>query len=158
MALLPIPGIMTENTPISIKRINTKDPLYSSERELRNSILLRPIGLPDHAWEMHDEQSWHFVAVSNNKVIGCVVLFPVEQEAHQAQLMQMAVETNNQGTGVGKLLVGALLDFCRSVGIREIICHARTEAVSFYLKLGFEIYGAPFTEVGLPHRYMRIYI
>jgi hypothetical protein len=46
-------------------------------RELRNKILLRPIGIPDHAWEMHDKKSWHFVAVENDVVIGCVVLVPL---------------------------------------------------------------------------------
>jgi len=151
-------GITTYNTLISVKRIHTKDPLYASERELRNRILLRPIGLPDYAWEMHDGQSWHFVALANNKVIGCVVLFPMKHETHQAQLMQMTVETNEQGKGVGRLLVSALLNFCKSVNIGEVVCHARNEAVPFYLKLGFEIYGAPFNEVGLPHRYMRIFI
>jgi predicted GNAT family N-acyltransferase len=68
----------------------------------------------------------------------------------------MAVETNQQRKGIGKLLVEELLSFCKSNGIKEIICHARNNAVSFYLNLGFEIYGAPFVEVGIQHYLMRI--
>jgi ribosomal protein S18 acetylase RimI-like enzyme len=45
--------------------------------------------------------------------------------------MQMAVETNQQRKGIGKLLVEELLSFCKSNGIKEIICHARNNAVSF---------------------------
>jgi predicted N-acetyltransferase YhbS len=38
--------------------------------------------------------------------------------------MQMAVETNQQRKGIGKLLVEELLSFAKC-GIKEIICHAK---------------------------------
>jgi predicted GNAT family N-acyltransferase len=141
---------------ISIQLIDTKSPLYQMERELRNKILLRPIGIPDHAWEMHDEKSWHFVAIDNDITIGCVVLVPLNSEQTKAQLMQMAVETNLQGKGIGQLLVNELLSFCKSKGIEKVVCHSRENAVPFYLNLGFEIYDAPFVEVGIKHSHMRI--
>jgi predicted GNAT family N-acyltransferase len=34
----------------------------------------------------------------------------------------------------------------------------RNNAVSFYLNLGFEIYDAPFVEVGIQHYHMRIQV
>ena len=141
---------------IKIKLINTKDPLYQQERELRNKVLLRPIGIPDHAWEMNDETSWHFVAVQNEEVIGCVVLFPLDNSGQQTQLKQMAVENNYQGKGIGKLLVNELLSFCKMKGIKEVVCHARDNSVKLYLSLGFEIYGDSFVEVGIPHSHMKI--
>jgi predicted GNAT family N-acyltransferase len=143
---------------ISIQLIDTKNALYQMERELRNKILLRPIGIPDHAWEMHDKKSWHFVAVENDVVIGCVVLVPLDTAQSKTQLMQMAVETNQQGKGIGKLLVNELLSFCKSKTIGEVVCHSRENAVAFYLKSGFEIYDAPFVEVGVKHSHMRINI
>jgi predicted N-acetyltransferase YhbS len=39
--------------------------------------------------------------------------------------MQMAVETNQQRKGIGKLLVEELLSFLQINGIKEIICHAK---------------------------------
>lgn len=143
---------------ISIQLIDTKHALYQAERELRNKILLRPIGVPDHAWEMNDEKSWHFVAVEDNKVIGCVVLVPLNSDQTKTQLMQMAVETNQQGKGIGKMLVKELLAFSLSKGIKEVVCHSRKDAVPFYLNLGFEIYGEPFVEVGIQHSHMRVNI
>lgn len=140
---------------IEVQQINTKSPLYDAERELRNEILLRPIGVPDHAWEMHDEKSWHFVAIDNSEVIGCVVLVPLDDSGKTTQLIQMAVKDTYQGKGVGKKLVDALEQFALATGIELIECHAREVAVRFYVKLGYEIYGEPFEEVGLPHRYMR---
>lgn len=143
---------------ISIQLIDTANDLYQLERELRNEILLRPIGIPDHAWEMHDEKSWHFVAIENDNVIGCVVLVPLDQEQTKTQLMQMAVETNQQGKGIGKLLVNELLAFSKSKGIKEVVCHSRDNAVPFYLNLGFEIFDDPFVEVGIQHYHMKINI
>ena len=143
---------------IFIKLINTKDSLYQKERQLRNRVLLRPIGLPDHAWEMKDEHSWHFEAVEDHRVIGCVVLFPIDSEMHKAQLMQMAVESELQGKGIGKLLVNELLKFCKTKGIKEVVCHSRENAVQFYLQMGFEVYDEPFVEVGIPHSHMRLFL
>jgi predicted GNAT family N-acyltransferase len=68
------------------------------------------------------------------------------------------VETNQQRKGIGKLLVKELLSFCNANGIKEVVCHARDNAVPFYLNLGFEIYDKPFMEVGISHSHMRIHL
>lgn len=39
-------------------------------------------------------------------------------------------------------------------GHERLMLHARESAVPFYLRLGYEIEGEPFTEVGLTHRLM----
>ncbi|WP_417363834.1 GNAT family N-acetyltransferase [Galbibacter sp.] len=141
---------------ITIKTITTNDSHYPAMRELRNRILLRPIGLKDGAWEMQDEESWHFVALENDRVIGCAVLVPLQDKPKRAQLMQMAVDTNLQGKGVGKLIVTEMVSFASKNKFEEISCHSRDSAVDFYVKLGFEVYGEAFEEVGIPHRHMRI--
>ncbi len=143
---------------IDIKIIDSFHALYRQEQELRNKVLLRPIGLADHAWEMHDNKSFHFVAVENKKVVGCVVLFPLSETDNQAQLLQMAVETNQQGKGIGKLLIKELVKFAKENDIKAVVCHARDNAVPFYQSLNFEIYDEPFLEVGIQHYHMRILI
>ncbi|MBZ4187289.1 GNAT family N-acetyltransferase [Niabella sp. 3A5MI-3] len=110
--------------------------------------------MPDHSWEMDDHKAWHFVAVENDNVVGCVILVPLNNG--QAQLKQMAVETTYQSKGIGRLLVGALLAFAKEQRLKEIVCHAQDTAIPFYIKNGFEIYDEPFVEVGVPHHHMRI--
>ena len=51
-----------------IRRIDMENPLYQKERELRNKVLLRPIGISDFGWEMNDSVSWHFVALDKSNV------------------------------------------------------------------------------------------
>ena len=140
---------------IVIQRISIDNPLYQLERELRNRVLLRPIGVPDYGWEMHDRKSWHFVALDGENVVGCVVLVPLDNTDRKTQLIQMAVTRSFQGKGIGTGLISELIKFAKSQGIKEIICHARENAVPFYLKLQFEVYGEPFQEVGILHRHMK---
>lgn len=135
-----------------------EDPLYQKERDLRNRILLRPIGIPDNAWEMNDSRAWHFVALDDGRVLGCVLLVPLEEIGNRAQLIQMAVETEWQRKGIGDLLVRYLLEFARNNGIREILIHARDNTTDFYGKFGFEVYGETFEEVGVLHRHMRMFL
>ena len=141
-----------------IIRIEMDNPLYQKERELRNQVLLRPIGIPDFGWEMNDKNSWHFVAVEDAKVIGCVILFPLNEEKSKAQLMQMAVDNSWQGKGVGKLLVQSLMAFATAVEIKEIEIHSRAEVTTFYEQLGFQVYGDEFEEVGIKHRLLHLKI
>ena len=143
---------------ITIKRITLDNPLYQAERELRNQILLRPIGIPDYSWEMYDRQSWHFVALHGDRLMGCVVLVPLDEINQKAQLIQMAVDESMQGRGIGTLLVQELLKFAKAQGLTEVTCHARQEAVAFYRKFQFEVYDKPFEEVGLMHRHLKIEI
>ena len=137
-----------------VVQINMYSPLYQKERELRNMVLLRPIGIPDFGWEMNDSKSWHFIALEQGKLIGCVLLLPLD--AKKGQLMQMAVEHSWQGKGIGKLLVDSLLVFARKAGLEEIEIHSRSEVTSFYEQLGFQIIGEEFKEVGIKHRYMSL--
>ncbi|SFW49970.1 Acetyltransferase (GNAT) family protein [Sinomicrobium oceani] len=139
-----------------IKNITTDEPQYQAMRELRNRVLLRPLGIPDHSWEMHDHRSWHFVALEGDEVVGCAVLVPSDNDEGMAQLIQMAVDPDIQGKGTGKLLLREVIRFAAARELKEIRCHSRQYAVRFYEKSGFVTYGSTFTEVGIPHRYMKL--
>ncbi len=141
-----------------IIRIEMDNPLYQKERELRNKVLLRPIGIPDFGWEMNDKKSWHFVAMDKLELIGCVLLVPLNKEKSKGQLIQMAVESTWQGKGVGKLLVQSLIAFASAIGIKEIEIHSRAEVTTFYEQLGFQVYGDEFEEVGIKHRLLHLKI
>jgi predicted GNAT family N-acyltransferase len=67
----------------------------------------------------------------------------------------MAVEPARQGTHVGQALVRELEQEVSRRGFRTVTLHARETAVGFYARLGYQVFGEPFTEVGVPHRHMR---
>lgn len=150
---------------IQIRRITRDDPLYRQECQLREQVLLNSVGL-DHgsfceAYPGYEERFEHFVAVlehpSGPRVVGCALLLPGEPEAHQGKLMQMAVDPQRQGEGLGRRLVVAIEGRAfGELGLTELYCHSQTTASGFYGKLGWQIDGDEFTEAGVPHYRMSI--
>lgn len=69
---------------------------------------------------------------------------------------RMAVLASHRGTGVGRLVLEALLARARERGMREAILNAQTYACGFYARSGFVAEGAEFMEAGIPHRVMRL--
>ena len=47
-----------------------------------------------------------------------------------------------------------LIAFAQETKVSEIQIHARDDVTSFYERLGFEVVGEPFEEVGIKHRHM----
>jgi N-acetylglutamate synthase-like GNAT family acetyltransferase len=146
-----------------IRRITMNDPLYPQECALRESVLLGPLGLSlaDLRREFPgvEERFEHFVAVfdhpSGPRVIGCAALLPNFPEPGVGKLMQMAVDLQRQGEGIGRSLVVAVERRAfGELGLSELFCHARLPACGFYSSLGWRFDGGVFQEVGIDHRRM----
>lgn len=146
-----------------IRRITREDPLYPQEVALRESVLLGPIGLDLPKFEAMfpgaEERFEHFVAVINHpsgpRVVGCALLLPGYPDPGTGKLMQMAVDPQRQGEGLGTRLVVALERRAfGELGLRELFCHARDTAYGFYSSLGWDFDSETFTEAGVPHRRM----
>lgn len=69
-------------------------------------------------------------------------------------MRQVAVQADLQGQGLGRILVEFSEATARAHGFARMVLNARDTAVNFYLRLGYEIEGEPFTEVTIPHRRM----
>ena len=145
------------------RRINASDPLYPQACALRESVLLRPLG-KDFAWFMEryaetERRAEHFVAVvhhpAGRRVVGVVLLIPDFPEAGVGKLMQMAVDLQRQGEGIGKrLVIEVETRAFGELGLREVFCHAQNSAMGFYERLGWAADPAEFTEAGTAHHRM----
>lgn len=187
-AQIPSPAPAHRRLPrvIRIERIDTNHPLYAQECELRDRVLLQPIGLDMDRYRAEfpgsDEKAVHFVAVidlptgepgGEARVVGCVLLRPEvsgpddsgpnkpgpdKSKPGSGQLVQMAVDPQRQGEGIGRRLVAELESYAflppesGGLGLGELSCHARMPAVSFYERCGWEIVGETFQEVGIDHK------
>jgi len=128
--------------------------LYEGELELRFRVLREPLGhtRADVAFPF-EADSLHLVAHQGGAVLGCVLFNP--EDAHGGRLFQMAVAPHLQGQGLGARLVRALEAELARRGFRQVHLHAREHAIPFYERLGYAVFGEPYTEVGIPHRNMR---
>ena len=134
--------------------IHPGHPLYAGELELRFKVLREPLGYTRAQVAFPFEaDSLHLVAHQGDTVLGCVLFNP--EDSHGGRLFQMAVDPRLQGQGLGALLVRTLETELGKRGFTHVHLHARAPVVPFYERLGYAVYGEPFTEVGIPHRHMR---
>jgi N-acetylglutamate synthase-like GNAT family acetyltransferase len=120
--------------------------------ELRRAVLRRPLGLDFTSAQLAAEAGQrHLGAWDEGRAIGCLAL---SSSGDEARMRQVAVAPDAQGRGVGRRLVAESEAEARRLGARRMTLHARQTAVAFYERLGYACEGAPFAEVGLPHRSM----
>jgi predicted GNAT family N-acyltransferase len=70
-------------------------------------------------------------------------------------MRQVAIEPSLQGQGIGSSLIKYSELVARKAVYTSMVLHARDTAVPFYQKLGYQIEGDLFEEVGIPHYAMR---
>lgn len=151
---------------IKIRRITPSDPLFPQEVALREDVLLGPIGLDAASFRAmfpeggDAEQNFeHFVAVFDHpggaRVVGTALLLPNYPKPGTGKLMQMAVDRQRHGEGIGTQLVVAIERRAfGELGLAEVFCHARDTALGFYSSLGWAFDSDTFQEAGVPHRRM----
>ncbi|MDR6764289.1 GNAT superfamily N-acetyltransferase [Flavobacterium sp. 2755] len=90
----------------------------------------------------------HFGLFNNEDLIGIISLFnkinPIFAEKSQAQIRGMAVLETHQKKGFGEALVKHCETYCNDNKVDLIWFNARTAAVGFYRKMGYQPLGEPF--------------
>lgn len=130
-------------------------PEYDRMVRLRTEVLRKPLGLVFTEEQLSSEyDSYHIGAFSVDEVAltGCMILTPMSNG--DMKMRQVAVDPTLQGQGIGQRMVEFAEVFAARQGAHQIVLHARENAISFYEKLGYKIDKEPFTEVGIPHRFM----
>ena len=148
----PMPG----PDDIVIREVAHGSPEYLAAVELRRDVLRRPLGLDYSEAQLAAEASQvHLVAygsLEGGEALGCMSLG--RRPDGSGQIRQAAVRHDQQGRGVGRLLVEALETAARRRGDPRIVLHARCPVIGFYERLGYRVEGPEFDEVGIPHRMM----
>jgi GNAT superfamily N-acetyltransferase len=76
----------------------------------------------------------------------------IERRGDRGYFGMLAVDPDQQGRGLGRLLVTAAEEYCREAGCRFLdisVVNLRTELPGFYRQFGFTPYGtAPFQDPG----------
>lgn len=75
-------------------------------------------------------------------------------EGDHARLGRIAVSSAERGRGTGRLVVEALEQVARSLGLPRVRLHAQQDVVGFYERLQYVVSGPPDLEAGISHRWM----
>ena len=125
----------------------------SQERDnlvlIRKTVFVDEQKVPeDIEWDEDDEQASHFLALIDNKPIGCGRL------KSNGQLSRLSVLPDYRNNGIGRELLNTLENKARSLAYPEVFLHAQTHATSFYEAAGYTTNGGVFMEANIPHRLM----
>jgi predicted GNAT family N-acyltransferase len=121
---------------------------------IRRAVFIEEQGIPEaDEWDTADPVSLHVLAgASKCDAVGTGRLEPT------GKLGRVAVLPQYRGSGVGSRIVAYLVNQATVLGFARVYLHAQASAVVFYERLGFQVDGPEFDEVGIPHRRMRQWI
>ena len=142
------------------RQIAFGSPEYALSLALRQKVLRQPLGVFLSQADLRGEdQQLHFglfaeegglFAEEDVRLLACLVINPLSPST--AKLRQMAVAPDSQRQGLGQMLVKETESFLKNRGMQTVELHARTSAMDFYKKLGYEPSGPVFSEVGIEHQ------
>ncbi len=105
---------------------------------LRYEVLRKPWNQPlGSEKDEQEDTSVHAFIKENNTVLAVCRLQLNNPE--QGQIRYMGVKPNKQGKGLGKIIISFLEEEARVLGAKEIILHARENALEFYKSCGYSI-------------------
>lgn len=131
-----------------------------TEEELQAILKLRYLILrapwqqaADTATDHLEAQSYNaYIANENNEVLACGRL--QVNEGGVAQVRFMAVLTNMQGKGLGKLILQALEKKALELNLNSVELQARENAVPFYKSCGYNVVEETFKLWGIIQHYL----
>jgi GNAT superfamily N-acetyltransferase len=125
-----------------IPRVTIRESVGGEDLEriiaLRYEILRKPhnLSLADASFPGDsDVNTVHLLAVFDERVVGCLTL-KFMPDSSEAQLRGMAIATQYQNQGIGRLLMDAAHDRARVSG-KSLWCNARFSAIGFYERNGW---------------------
>lgn len=138
---------------MGLRQIDHGSKEYFQMVQLRSQILREPLGLRFSQEELEKEKDdILIVAFEDDEVLGCCVISILDRTTFR--LRQMAVLPNYQRKGIGASILNYVENIARDKGCIKIMMHSRLTAIGFYKRMGYQVVGDIFEEVGLPHRYM----
>lgn len=100
-----------------------------------------------------DAEAIHFLATQEGVPVGTARVLVVDGKA---KIGRVCVMKSARGTGQGKALVRAAVDWARDAGLRSAVLGAQLSALEFYEAMGFSAYGDVFDDAGIDHRMMEL--
>jgi predicted N-acetyltransferase YhbS len=135
---------------VRYRTITTIDTEYVQEKELRDRVLRRPLGLTLSSKDLSGENDQVHIVVQDDsgQVIGCVLVVFI---GVQAKARQLAVDERWRGKGIGRELMRRAEAAARERKFDRLMLHGRVVSATFFERLGYAVVSEVFTEVTIPH-------
>ena len=123
--------------------------------KLRRTVFIEEQNVPeDEEVDGDDPHCTHVLARDKGKPIGAARFQYIDDKA---KIQRVCVLHEARGTGLGAAIIDKILEIVKEEGKASVaILGSQSHAVSFYEKLGFEVYGDEYLDAGILHRDMKI--
>lgn len=140
--------------PTFFREISFGSDQYRCACALRDAVLRAPLGLPLSADDLQGEaDQLHFgLFTDSGELLACVIAIAVSVD--HAKIRQTAVSSAYRRQGLGRRIMTELESVLAGRNFKSLSLHARSTAVGFYKKLGYETIGDEFIEITVQHRKM----
>ena len=132
-------------------RLGDWDALGLHAQAIRTEVFIEEQQIPiEMEWDESDAHCVHAVAFNRfGRPLATGRLLP--HAPGVARIGRMASIQAVRGSGVGRLVLDALMDAAKARGDHALLLHAQTSAQGFYARAGFVPAGPVFEEAGIAH-------
>jgi len=130
----------------------TEQPQMEQAWAIRRLVFIEEQHVPEELeMDADDAHAIHALALDGNQPVGCGRMV-----AHDdyVKIGRMAVLHERRGEGIGREILGFLMERAKRQGFGRAVLHAQLTAEGFYLKNGYTPDGEVFEEAGIAHRRM----
>jgi len=119
---------------------------------IRRLVFIEEQHVPEEIeMDSDDAHALHALASDGSGPVGCGRM--VSHDGY-VKIGRMAVLRERRGEGIGREILGFLMERARQQGFSRAVLHAQLTAEGFYLKNGYIPDGEVFEEAGIAHRRM----
>ena len=128
--------------------------LHQPASSVRTAVFVEEQGIArEDEWDAADATAVHAVVTN---LLGMPVatgrlLRDGAANSGSARIGRMAVDRTLRGAGVGRQVIEALQQAAAKRGDRRVVLSAQRSAEGFYQRLGYQLVGEPYDEVGIAH-------
>jgi predicted GNAT family N-acyltransferase len=144
----------TKAATITIRAANTTRDMAECLRIREQVFIVEQRVPPDMERDEHDSDALHFIALADGRPVATARVV-LRDNGASAKIGRVAVCRSNRGFGIGKLLMAAIESAPDLAQVHDFLLDAQTDALPFYLRLGYAAYGEEFMDAGIPHRHMK---
>jgi len=142
---------MAPESPVTVVEIKDRAQMEKAWA-LRRIVFIEEQHVPEELeLDEDDARAFHVLALEGSTPVGCGRMVA---DADHVKIGRMAVLRELRGLGIGRRVLGFLMDAARKQGFRKAVLHAQLTAEGFYLKNGYIPIGDVFEEAGIAHRLM----
>ncbi len=129
--------------------VRFNEPYAAEIRRIRNTVFTGEQRVDEALdFDGQDPDAVHVLVACEGEYVG------TGRMLSDGHIGRLAVLEEHRGRGCGRRAVLALVQEAEKAGLRKTFLGAQKHAVGFYEKLGFSVFGEPYTEANIEHIHM----